>query len=115
MLTALKPEEEQLGIAAEGFGSSDDKYANAATDTWKSYRLENHEKPGIVYAARRVMFKPLIGIVNQEKLIPLRYCPIQIELELVNNGADAVFVDMASSENIQQIGMLVIPNVSVTF
>ena len=35
MLQALKPEEDQLGIAAEGSGSFDDKYANAATDTRK--------------------------------------------------------------------------------
>ena len=67
MLQALKSEEEQLGIAAEGFGSFDDKYANAATDTRKPYRLENHEQSGIVSAARRVMLKPLIGLVNQEK------------------------------------------------
>ena len=40
------------------------------------------------------MFKPLVGMFNQDKLIPLRYCPIQIELELVSNGADAVSVDM---------------------
>ena len=93
MLHALKPEEEQLGIA-EGFCSFDDKYGNAATDTRKSYRLENHEQSGIVSAARRVMFRPLVGLFNQDKLIPLRYCPIQIERELVNNGADAVFVDL---------------------
>ena len=53
MLHALKPEEEQLGIAAEGFCSFDGKYANAATDTRKSYRLENHEQSRIVSAARR--------------------------------------------------------------
>ena len=114
MLHALKPEEEQLGIAAEGFGSFDDKHANVATDIRKSYRLENHDQSGTVFAGRRVMFKPLIGLVNQEKLTPLRYCPIQVELELVNNGADAVFVDMTSAENIRQIEILVISNVSVT-
>ena len=32
----------------------------------------------------------MLGLFNQEKLIPLRYCPIQIELELVNQQADAV-------------------------
>ena len=32
----------------------------------------------------------MLGLFNQEKLIPLRYCPIQIELELVNSQADAV-------------------------
>ena len=41
------------------------------------------------------MFKPLVGIFGQDKLIPLRYyCPIQIKLGMINNGADAVFVDM---------------------
>ena len=42
MLHALKTEDEQLGIAAEGFGSFEDTYANVATDIRKSYRLENH-------------------------------------------------------------------------
>ena len=36
------------------------------------------------------MFKPLSGILNQPKMIPLRYCPITIELELVNNMTDVV-------------------------
>ena len=43
------------------------------------------------------MFKPLVGIYNQDKLTPLRYCPIQIELGLVSNGADAVFVDLVTA------------------
>ena len=42
MLHALRSEEEQIGIAAEGFCSFDDKHANVATDTRHSYRLENH-------------------------------------------------------------------------
>ena len=36
------------------------------------------------------MFEPMLGLFNQDKLPPLRYCPIQIELELVNSQADAV-------------------------
>ena len=97
MLHALKSEGEQLGIASEGFGSFDDKYANATADTRKSYRLGSHEQSGIVSAARRVTFQPLIGLFNQETLIPLRYCPIQFELELVNNLADAAFVDTVTA------------------
>ena len=97
MLHALKSEEEQLGIAAEGFGSFDGRYANVATDTRKSYRFGNHEKSGIVFAGRRVVFKPLVCLFNQERFTPLRYCPIQVESELVNNGADAVFVDTVSA------------------
>ena len=96
MLHALKSEE-QLGIAAEGFGCLEDKYGNVAADTRKTYRLEKHDQSGIVCSSRRAMFKPMVGIFNQDKLIPLRYCPIQIELELVNNGADAVFVDLVTA------------------
>ena len=41
------------------------------------------------------MFKPMLGFFNQEKLTPLRYCSIQIELELVNSQADAVSTETA--------------------
>ena len=34
----------------------------------------------------------MLGILAQEKLIPLRYCPLQIELELVNYGSGCTFV-----------------------
>ena len=97
MLHSLKSEEEPLGIASEGFGSFDNKYGTQAADPRKNYRLDDHERSGIVAAGRRVMFKPLVGIFNQDTLIPLRYCPLQIELELVNNGADAVFVDLVTA------------------
>ena len=32
------------------------------------------------------LFKPLIGILNQNKMIPLRYAPITLELELVDDA-----------------------------
>ena len=34
---------------------------------------------------RTVSFSPLSGVLSQGKLLPLRHCPITIELELVNN------------------------------
>ena len=37
-----------------------------------------------------VLFKPLSGILNQTKYIPIRYCPIQIELEIVNDILDPI-------------------------
>ena len=61
-------------------------------------------------------FKPMAGIFNQDKLIPLRYCPIQIGLEVVNSGADAVFVDMVTAgENILQIGIFLMYSVNAIF
>ena len=41
------------------------------------------------------MFKPMLGLFNQDKLIPLRYCPVHIELEFVNSQADAVSLEVA--------------------
>ena len=92
MLTDLLPEDDQHDIACEGFGNFDLVKGDAgqAADERKSYRQTDYDLSGNVILARRVMFKPMLGLFNQEKLIPLRYCPIQIELELVNQQADAV-------------------------
>ena len=40
----------------------------------------------------------MFGLLHQEKLLPLRYCPLQIELELVNNDADAVRIGSFNGE-----------------
>ena len=98
MITALKSDEEQLMSASEGFGSFDDRYGDVANDNRKEYRGGDYDKSGLAYASRRVFFKPLFGLLNQDKLLPLRYCPLQIELELVNNGADAVHVGSYNGE-----------------
>ena len=37
-----------------------------------------------------VCFKFLSGLLNQDKFLPIRYCPITIELELVNQFEDSV-------------------------
>ena len=100
MLTCLKPRDEQLMIASEGFGSFDDKgpgvteAGGGVQDDRKNYRTDDYDIGGYVEPAgsRRVLFKPMFGLLHQEKLLPLRYCPIQIELELVNQSADAVHV-----------------------
>ena len=90
MLTALKTEEGQNTIAGEGFCNFDGKYAvEQQTGSRSTYRQEDHDQAGLVITGRRVLFKPLFGLSNQEKLIPLRYCPIQIELALINSFTDA--------------------------
>ena len=99
MLTALKTEEEQNTIAGEGFCNFDGKYTveGAASDSRSTYRQEDCDQTGLVIANRRVLFKPMLGLFNQENLIPLRYCPIHIELELVNNLLDAVVMRNADA------------------
>ena len=71
--------------------------AAQAADQRKSDRQTDFDLSGHVGLARRVLFKPMLGLFNQEKLIPLRYCPIQIELELVNSQADAVSLGVAEA------------------
>ena len=41
----------------------------------------------------------MLGLFNQDKLPPLRYCPIRIELELVNSQADAVSLEVAEGSS----------------
>ena len=43
--------------------------------------------PGL---GRTVLFKPLSGLFSQQKYIPLRYCPLILELEVVNDFNDPV-------------------------
>lgn len=102
MLTALKPEEEQLEIATEGFGSFDsenslptgDTTDDQAIDNRREYRESDFNESGVIATSRRVLFKPMLGMFNQDKLIPLKFCPIQIELELVNNLTEPIFVGL---------------------
>jgi hypothetical protein len=41
-------------------------------------------------SSRSVSFKPLFGILNQPKYIPLSWCPMMMEFEMVNNSEDAI-------------------------
>ena len=46
--------------------------------------------PGIKQGERRIVsFKPLAGIFNQEKYLPLKYCPIDVQLELIDDPDEA--------------------------
>ena len=73
MLTDLLPEDDQHNIACEGFGNfgfvKDE--AAQATDERKGYRQDDYDRSGNVFLARRVQFKPMLGLLNQERLLPL--------------------------------------------
>ena len=40
---------------------------------------------------QKVLFKPAFGMFSQEKFLPLRYCPLVLELELVSNPLDPIY------------------------
>ena len=49
------------------------------------------ESPGIsANEHQTLMFKPLCGLLNQTKYLPLRYMPIEFELELADNDAPII-------------------------
>ena len=85
-------------IASEGFGSFDDRYGVASDDNRKENRSGDFDKSGSVFQSRHVIFAPMFGLPHQDKLLPLRYCPLQIELELVNNGTGAVHIGSYNGE-----------------
>ena len=106
MMTALKPVDEQRDIAMQGFGLYDrvNDFADLQATDWttgrngledadkrKSYRVSDWGEASAIKNQRTGLFKPTLGVIDQEKLIPLRYAPLQFELELVSNSADCVY------------------------
>ena len=61
-------------------------------DERKAYRVSDWDEAAEIKKQRTVLFKPMLGILDREKLIPLRYAPLQFEFELVSNSADCVYV-----------------------
>ena len=57
------------------------------TGRWDGEKLEILGSAG---ATRRIAMKMCSGLFNQSRMLPLRYCPTEIELELVNAATDAV-------------------------
>jgi len=84
MMHMFVAKESRENDAAEAFGQmwDEDKwYKNdpVIQTTWEGVR-----------DSCTVLFKPLSGLLNQNKLIPLRFSPLTIELELVDSFAEPI-------------------------
>jgi hypothetical protein len=81
MMHVLIAQESRDNDASEAFGlvwdNADTLPAQVNTDNY------NGIAPG---ESLTVLFKPLSGILNQGKMLPIRYAPITIELELVSDA-----------------------------
>ena len=75
----LQSKHSRLNDAIEGFGLQDD-----------IENLNTTVKLHGINTTQTVMFKPLCGIFQQTKYLPLRYCPLEIELELANQDEPIV-------------------------
>ena len=68
----------------EGFGVRWDDAANAGVATVDSLKTINGG------SQMRVSFEPRCGLFSQPKWLPIRYCPITLELELVSQATDPI-------------------------
>lgn len=78
----------RLNDAIEGFGYQD-KIENLNTAA---------KLPGIGQVGQSVLFKPLSGLFQQTKYLPLRYMPIEIELELADTLEPIVVPTVAGTD-----------------
>ena len=85
MIHMMIARESRENDMAEAFGKSFDEYE------WQQGRWDTDDFHGIEpESGMTVLFKPLSGILNQNKLLPLRYAPITIELELVDDKNEPI-------------------------
>jgi hypothetical protein len=80
ILDYVSSEEDQRIRRVEGFGREE----GSTLDSGDSIKANK---------GRIMLFKPIFGLLKQEKLIPLRYCPLQIELELISTPSDVFVID----------------------
>jgi hypothetical protein len=94
MLHILTSKGKRDNDSIEGFGSRWDD--DALYNTWASASgLANSATiPG--GSAKPVSFKPLFGLLNQPKYIPLMWSPLMFEFEVVNGATDAIAGGKAS-------------------
>ena len=86
MFLSLMPDHVRDNMDIEGFGHRWDDHYNKHIYDWDEDTL-----PGIEGGKKQtVMFKPMLGLVNQSKLLPVKYAPIIIELELCNSNLDPI-------------------------
>ena len=86
----------------EGFGNG---LPNPSTYSWKGSSLVDDNSFGAQIwtgingnDSMSVSFRFLSGLLNQDKFLPIRYCPITIELELVNQLTDPVIQANSNSQ-----------------
>ena len=81
MFRILEAEDTNKNNDAEAFGQRVDKYTTF--DTEKIAGIKPNQ-------TQTVLFKPCSGLFNQPKMLPIRYMPITIELEIVHDNTEPV-------------------------
>ena len=92
MMHVLVAKESRENDAAEAFGQVWDERGATKQDTtnWQGIGQGDY---------MTVLFKPLSGLLNQNKMLPVRYAPITIELELVDDVNDPIVSTFVAGTN----------------
>ena len=89
MLHILSSKNNRDNDDIEGFGYRWDSDYN-----YSQYDTAAHARAALTGIAansyRTVSFKPLIGLFSQSKYIPLMWCPLTLEFEIVSSATDAI-------------------------
>lgn len=112
MMQILKSKHSRENDMSEGFGNEwdEEKFSTihfkpltfdavgVAASTISTRELNESNFKGIKGGQfMRVIFKPLLGIFNQPKFLPIRYAPMVIELELVSNALDPILSSVTAT------------------
>ena len=82
MFTILNAKDANINERAEAFGQQFDNHQTA---------FDRNNVAGIAPGqAQTVLFKPCSGLFNQPKMLPIRYMPITVELELVHDNTEPI-------------------------
>ena len=90
MMHILIANESRDNDAAEAFGNLWGK--DKDMDAWSFRGIPGGQK-------LTVLFKPLSGILNQNKMLPIRYAPVTLELELVDDANEPIISALKSTDD----------------
>ena len=90
MFKLLKATDTKVNDEAEAFGQQYDKYTTLDTTTVSGIKGGQ---------SQTVLFKPCSGLFNQPKMLPIRYMPITIELEIVHDNTEPVVSETTNTAN----------------
>ena len=90
MFRILNAQDTNKNNDAEAFGQQVDKYTTF--DTTKIAGIKPNQ-------TQTVLFKPCSGLFNQPKMLPIRYMPITIELEIVHDNTEPVVSVTTNGQN----------------
>jgi hypothetical protein len=85
MIHMMIAKESRENDMAEAFGQAWNEYE------WQQGRWDTDDFAGIdPNSSMTVLFKPLSGVLNQQKYLPLKWAPLTIELELVDDKNEPI-------------------------